>query len=68
MSSGVHEVGQFVDIHEFCFQAAKRSDMDCVELQGGLFADCPEWHFQVSKSSDNCSTILQEGRFANVQE
>ncbi len=24
-------------IHEFCLQAAKRSDMDCVELQGGLF-------------------------------
>ena len=37
MSSGVHEVGQSVDIHEFCFQAAKRSDMDCVELQRGLF-------------------------------
>ncbi len=28
----------------FNFQAAKRSDMDCVELQRGLFADCQEWH------------------------
>ncbi len=34
------------DIHEFCFQAAKRSDMDCVDLQVGLFADCQEWHFK----------------------
>ena len=46
MSSGVLEGGQSVDIHEFCFQAAKRSDMDCVDLQVGLFADCQEWHFK----------------------
>ena len=26
-------------IHEFSFQAAKSSDMDCAELQAGLFAD-----------------------------
>ena len=49
MCSAVMEVGRFTDIHEFCFQAAKRSDMDCVEVQGGLFADCLERHFQVSK-------------------
>ena len=40
MGSGVLEGGQFVDIHEFCFQAAKRADMDCVEQQRSLFADC----------------------------
>ena len=34
------------DIHELCFQAAKRSDTLCVELQWVLFADCPEWHFR----------------------
>ncbi len=34
------------DIHEFCFQTAKRSDMDCVDLQVGLFADYQEWHFK----------------------
>ena len=40
MCSAVMEDGRSVDIHEFCFQAAKLSDIDCVELQGGLFADC----------------------------
>ena len=49
------------DIHEFCFQAAKRSDMDCVELRGGLFVDCKAWLIQFSELSDNCSTIMQEG-------
>ena len=48
------------------FLAAKLSDMDCVELQGGLFVDCQEWNFQVSKRSDYCRTVLQEGRFADV--
>ena len=62
----VMEGGRSADIHEFCFQAAKRSDMDCVELQSGPFADFPEWHFQPAKRSTNCSTILQEGRFADV--
>ena len=47
MGSAVLEVGRFADIHEFFFQAAKRSEMNCVELQGCLFADCQEWHFQV---------------------
>ncbi len=64
----VMEVGRSADIHEFCFQAAKLSDMDCVELLGGLFADCQKWHFQAAKRSNNCSTILQEGRFADVHE
>ena len=68
MSSALLEVGRSVDIHESCFQAAKRSDMDCVEVQGVLFADCQEYHFHVSKRSDNCSTILQDGRFADVHE
>ncbi len=68
MGSSVLEVGRSADIHEFYFQAAKRADVDCVELQGCLFADCQEWHFQVSKRSDNWSNILQEGRFADVQE
>ena len=33
------EGGRSADIHEICFQAAKRLNMDCVELQGGLFVD-----------------------------
>ena len=68
MGSAVLEVCRSADIHEICFQATKRSDMDCVELQGCLFAECQKWHFQVSKSLDNCSTILQERRFAVVHE
>ena len=31
------ESGPSADIHELRFKAAKCSDMDCVELQGGLF-------------------------------
>ncbi len=68
MGSAVLDGGRSAYINEFCFQAAKRSDMDCVELQGCLFADCQEIHFQVLKRSDNCSTILQERRFGNVHE
>ena len=37
------------DFHEICFQAAKRSDMDCMELQGGLFADCQELYLRLRK-------------------
>ena len=66
MGNAVLECGRPANIHEFCFQSAKRSDMECVELQGCLFADCHEWHFQVSKRRDICSNILQEGRFAYV--
>ena len=61
-------VGRSADIHEFCFLAAKRADMNCAEVQGCLFADCQEWHFQAAKRSDKSSTILQEGRFAHAQE
>ena len=68
MGSDALEGCLFADIHEFCFQAVKGSDMEYVELQGCLYADCQVWHFQISKRSDNCSTILQEGRFANVHE
>ena len=42
MISDILEGGRSADIHDFCFQAAKRSDMDCVELHGGLFDDCQE--------------------------
>ncbi len=35
--------GRLDDIHEFFFQAAKRSDMNCAELQGLQLADCQEW-------------------------
>ena len=48
MCSAVLEGGRSADNQKFCFQAAKRSDMDCVEVQRGVFADCKEWHFQVS--------------------
>ncbi len=43
------------------FQGAKRSDMDFVEVQGGLFANSHEWHFQDAKRSDMSSTFLQDG-------
>ena len=45
MASAVCVGGRFTHIQEFCFQAAKCSDMDCAELQGGLYVDCQEWHF-----------------------
>ena len=46
MCSALLEVGRPANIHEFCFQAAYRSDMVCVEQQWGLFADCQELHFR----------------------
>ncbi len=39
MGSAVLDGGRTTDIHEFCFQAANRSDMVCVELQGSLLDD-----------------------------
>ncbi len=49
MFSAVLEVGLSADIYEFCFPAAKRSDMDYVEVQGRLFVDCQELRFHFSK-------------------
>ena len=67
MCSALLEGGPSADIHEFQFQAAKRSYMDCVEVQGGFF-----WLSGMVISdlecSDNCSTILQKGRFADIHE
>ena len=40
MSSAVLEGGRSADILEFCFHAAKRADMYCVEMQCDVFADC----------------------------
>ncbi len=68
MVTAALEGGRSNDNHEFCFQGAKRSDMDCVELQGCLFADSQKWHFQTEKCSDKSTTILQEGPFAYAQE
>ena len=39
MGSAVLESGCSADIHEYCFQAARRSDMDCFEVQVSPFAD-----------------------------
>ena len=44
------------------FHGAKRSDMEFVEVQGGLFANSQELHFQAAKRSDMNSTILQEAQ------
>ena len=66
MGSAVLEGVRSANIYEFCFQAAKRSDMDCVELQWGPFVHCQAWHIQVSKLSDNCSNIPQENGFVDV--
>ena len=42
MGSSVLEGGGTANINEFCFQAAKLSDMDCAELKGGIYADSHE--------------------------
>ncbi len=68
MSSAVLVGGRSADIHELCFQAAKRAEMDCAELQWCLIADWKEWHFQAAKRSDKSSTILQDDRFAATRE
>ena len=68
MVSAVLEVCRSADIHEFCFQAAKRSDMCCVEVQEGLFADSLEWYYHDVICSDKRSTLLQECRIADVSE
>ena len=47
MGSAVLDGSRSAYIHEFCFHAAKRSDMDCVELQVGLFADHQEWDLRL---------------------
>ncbi len=47
MGNAVLQGGRSDDTQEFCFQAAKRGDMVCVEQQRSLFADGHEWHFQV---------------------
>ena len=39
MGSAYLEGGRPANIHEFCFEAAKRSDIYCVEIQWGLYAD-----------------------------
>ena len=46
MCSAVIKGGRSADIDEICFQVAKRSDMECVELLVGLFADCHELNFR----------------------
>ena len=46
MGSVVLESFRCANIHEFCFQAAKVSDIVYVEQQWGLFADCQELHFR----------------------
>ena len=46
MGSSVLEGGRSADIHQFYLEAAKRSDNDCVEVQGSPFADCQECHFR----------------------
>ncbi len=67
MCSAVLEYGRSAYFQQFCFQAEKLSDMDCVELQECLFADCQERIFQTAKRSDKSSTILQEGPLSHAQ-
>ena len=33
---------RFADVQELLFKNAKRSDIGCAELQGGIIADCQE--------------------------
>ena len=51
------------DCQEFCFQAAKLSDMSSTILQE-RFADGQEKRFQCAKSSNMLSAVQQCGRFA----
>ena len=62
MGSAVLEVYRSADINEFCFQASKTSDMDCVEVQGGLFADSG---FETVIYG---SAVLEGGRSADIHE
>ena len=41
--------GRYADVQEFCFQTAKRTDMDCKGLQVGLLANCQEWRIVAAK-------------------
>ncbi len=63
MGSALLDGGRSAYINEFRFEAAKRSDMDCVELQGCRFADCQERHFQAAKRSDKSSTSCKRVDF-----
>ena len=64
MGSAVLEVGLSANIHKFCFQAAKRSEMDCDVLQFGLFADLRNGIFKspivkiIAKPSWKCVDLL----------
>ena len=49
MGSAVLVGGRFDDIQEFCFQAAKHSDLDSTELEGVLFAVRQVWYFEAPK-------------------
>ena len=40
MGSAVLQGGRFAVVQKLSFQTAKRSDMGCAQLKGGLFADC----------------------------
>ena len=68
MGSAVLEGVSTANIKEFCFQATKRSDMNCVELQMCLFVGSQAFHFQASNLTDICSTIPQEICFAEIHE
>ncbi len=68
MVCSVLEGGRSANSHEFCFQAVKRSHMECFEGQGGLFPESQEWQFQAAKLSDTSSNIMQEGQFSDVHE
>ena len=56
------------DIQEICFQAAKRSNMDCVKVQWRLFPKFQEWHFHAAKRLYKINTIRKEDRFAHSPE
>ena len=58
MGSALLVGGRFDDIQEFFFQAAKRSDMNCAELQGLLLADCQEFCIVAKKFSEKSSTLM----------
>ncbi len=68
MGSAVLLGGRYIDVHEFCFETAKRSDIRLLELQGCLLANFHQLRIVAAKRSDKFRTHLQEGQFANAQE
>ena len=68
MSSVVIKGLRFGDSQESCFEAWKRSHMDCSAFLCGRFADSQESRFQVSKRSNMGCADLEGDCSARIHE